>query len=352
MTLFVFLKKQPGARFSSLYPLSARGIDTTARGSIDPTALAAWATVGFAITAFLEDGSPNPELTNVPDHIPYELCIHWIRPYGGSGGVSAADTTVQCAASACMERGEPDDDCCGRPAQTSCAPGFTQSVADNGCTEAAGHGSALLVGVCCSADTGAEHPTTGPAAHYELASNADDTEGDAHGTVSGAVLSPDRFGVPDAAYSFDGRSNFITVPTPFHESGTQDFTIAIWLKPTEINTPRIWHGFVGYQEGSGSSLTRSPSMYNPSRWALPSNHCPSNHCPSSPSSHCHRGMGRRILCCSSSHCPSSHRHHHENRLSEYQYNVKVRQPEPGRAALGLAGDRRRRGDHPLHRRDR
>ena len=89
---------------------------------------------------------------------------------------------------------------------------------------------------------------------YEFNGNADDSTGTNHGMITGAVLSPDRFGVAGAAYTFDG-DDYITVGTPFG-AGNEDYSIAVWLSPSIVDDGS-WHGFVGYQEGT----TRSPSMW-------------------------------------------------------------------------------------------
>ena len=45
-----------------------------------------------------------------------------------------------------------------------------------------------------------------PQAYYPFNGNANDESGDGHnGTVYGATLCPDRFGIADSAYSFDGN---------------------------------------------------------------------------------------------------------------------------------------------------
>jgi hypothetical protein len=52
-----------------------------------------------------------------------------------------------------------------------------------------------------------------------------------------------------------GIDDFILVNTPFG-GPSEDFSMAIWLKPTLINDG-AWHGFVGYQADD----TRSPSLW-------------------------------------------------------------------------------------------
>jgi hypothetical protein len=73
-------------------------------------------------------------------------------------------------------------------------------------------------------------------AEYLFSGNANDTSGFRHdGTVAGAVLTTDRFGVADSAYSFDGENDQISVPhTPALSLGadTSAFTLEAWVYPT------------------------------------------------------------------------------------------------------------------------
>lgn len=94
-----------------------------------------------------------------------------------------------------------------------------------------------------------------PVAAYTFSGgNADDSAGSRHGEVTGATAVPDRFGTAAEAFEFDG-DDFITVDTPFTE-GDNDFSIALWLKPTIVND-ESWHSFCGYQAGG----VRSPSAW-------------------------------------------------------------------------------------------
>jgi len=51
--------------------------------------------------------------------------------------------------------------------------------------------------------------TNGLVAYYPFAGNANDAAGTNNGTVHGATLVADRFGIPSSAYSFDGASSYI-----------------------------------------------------------------------------------------------------------------------------------------------
>jgi len=67
----------------------------------------------------------------------------------------------------------------------------------------------------------------GLAAYYPFNGNANDMSGHGYnGIVNGAKLSADRFGNPDAAYSFDGSGDFIEIP----DIGSyKQLTESIWV---------------------------------------------------------------------------------------------------------------------------
>src|SRR5208282_5892757 len=69
----------------------------------------------------------------------------------------------------------------------------------------------------------------GLVAYYPFNGNANDASGNGNnGTVYGATLTADRFGNPNAAYSFNGASAYITTPlTNTIFSG--DFTASVWF---------------------------------------------------------------------------------------------------------------------------
>jgi hypothetical protein len=56
----------------------------------------------------------------------------------------------------------------------------------------------------------------------------DESNGGKNGTISGAVLTTDRFGVANKAYDFNGTNAFISVPGAFPI--TNDFTISFWTQ--------------------------------------------------------------------------------------------------------------------------
>jgi hypothetical protein len=96
-----------------------------------------------------------------------------------------------------------------------------------------------------------------PFARYLFSGNVDDSSGTNHGVVDGATLTEDRFAYADSAYMFDGDDQ-ITIATPW-SAGDEEFSLALWMKPTAGTFDGNWHGFIGYQGGEGG--TRSPSLW-------------------------------------------------------------------------------------------
>src|SRR5450631_3327069 len=77
--------------------------------------------------------------------------------------------------------------------------------------------------------------TNGLVAYYPFNGNANDASGSGiNGTVNGATLTQDRFGIANAAYSFNGANNYISfagVPT----SQVDNWTMTAWVKPASLN---------------------------------------------------------------------------------------------------------------------
>lgn len=73
--------------------------------------------------------------------------------------------------------------------------------------------------------------STGLVAHYTFDGNADDQSGYGNdGVICGATLTPDRFGNPDSAYSFDGVNDYIRVPDRPQLDGMSALTLSVWIK--------------------------------------------------------------------------------------------------------------------------
>jgi hypothetical protein len=109
--------------------------------------------------------------------------------------------------------------------------------------------------------------SNGLVAHYPFNGNANDESGNGnHGTVHGAKLTQDRFGNPNSAYYFDGKS-WISVRDSRHIRFYDSFTISAWvlLEESKVNNYlRIInkHGEVtdkGGSHGSYQILTGRPN---------------------------------------------------------------------------------------------
>jgi hypothetical protein len=73
----------------------------------------------------------------------------------------------------------------------------------------------------------------GPVAWYPLDGNANDLSGNGNnGTVNGAVPTSDRFGNINSAYSFNGVSDFISIPASadFGFNLNENYSISTWVK--------------------------------------------------------------------------------------------------------------------------
>ncbi|MBU0676285.1 MAG: hypothetical protein KJ950_16720 [Proteobacteria bacterium] len=70
----------------------------------------------------------------------------------------------------------------------------------------------------------------GLVAYYPFDGNANDESGNGNnGTVRGAMLTADRFGNPNSAYSFDGTSGYIEIQDSTSLALTPDFSISLWF---------------------------------------------------------------------------------------------------------------------------
>jgi hypothetical protein len=79
---------------------------------------------------------------------------------------------------------------------------------------------------------------SGLAAFYPFNGNADDESGNGNnGEVQGAVLTTDRFGNQDSAYSFNGIDQIINLGTDVFPNDMNAFTFAAWIYPYEVSEP-------------------------------------------------------------------------------------------------------------------
>ncbi len=80
--------------------------------------------------------------------------------------------------------------------------------------------------------------TNGLVAYYPFNGNANDASGDGYnGTVQGATLTTNRFGVPNNAYAFNGVQNWIQLPEAIFGPTAPAFTISLWVTTDNSNYP-------------------------------------------------------------------------------------------------------------------
>lgn len=113
----------------------------------------------------------------------------------------------------------------------------------------------------------AQIPTNGLIAWWPFTGNANDLSGNGlNGVVSSAVLTKDRFGNPNCAYDFNGRTAFIKVFNNSKLDLTNDFTISSWFKAdslyvipgtTSMILSKHWNGIddQGYVYGIWGGVT-------------------------------------------------------------------------------------------------
>lgn len=80
----------------------------------------------------------------------------------------------------------------------------------------------------------------GLVAYYPFSGNADDESGNRHhGTVYGAVLTEDIFGEPNSAYSFNGTSDYISIPVDINPELMPQLTMTAWAR-ADNDPPSSW----------------------------------------------------------------------------------------------------------------
>ena len=81
----------------------------------------------------------------------------------------------------------------------------------------------------------------GLTAYFPFNGNANDESGNGnHGTVNGAILTVDRMGKADSAFSFDGVDDYISIPDSEYIDFDFDenFTVALWVKVASVQPDR------------------------------------------------------------------------------------------------------------------
>lgn len=96
----------------------------------------------------------------------------------------------------------------------------------------------LLVSILLGSTSIAQIPTSGLIGQWLFTGNANDDSGNSNnGTVYGASLTTDRFGNLNSAYSFNGTTNYISIPsTSTLTTFTNGQSISVWVKISVLPT--------------------------------------------------------------------------------------------------------------------
>jgi len=105
-------------------------------------------------------------------------------------------------------------------------------------------------------------PTSGAYFSYPFSGNANDISGSGNnGTVQGgALLSTDRFGNANSAYSFNGTSQYISTATAIAAPGPQNYSISVWFKTSSAGGLLV--GYTASQTGTATQYDRMIYMSN------------------------------------------------------------------------------------------
>jgi hypothetical protein len=109
----------------------------------------------------------------------------------------------------------------------------------------------LLISTISFAQIPSYVPSNGLVGWWPFNGNANDESGNGNnGTVNGATLTVDRFGVADKAYSFDG--NTVTIPLTQQMVNMSNRTISFWFKTTGPQSGGRFFEATNYSWGAAS----------------------------------------------------------------------------------------------------
>lgn len=104
-------------------------------------------------------------------------------------------------------------------------------------------------------------PSNGLVGWWPFNGNANDESGNGNnGTVNGATLTADRFGVANKAYSFDGLNDYIEVLNSPQLNSVTNFTLSIWVFFNDWNqSSSVWFATIEKQGQYSLQLIRLTS---------------------------------------------------------------------------------------------
>ena len=82
-----------------------------------------------------------------------------------------------------------------------------------------------------------------------------------HGDVYGATLAPDRFGLNNRAYHFDGTNGYISIPHSSTLDMQDSLSFSVWVKPETLSETRMIFGKSNYTTATNYLLRIKPNGY-------------------------------------------------------------------------------------------
>lgn len=105
-------------------------------------------------------------------------------------------------------------------------------------------------------------PTNGLQGWYPFTNNANDHSTNANnGTSNGAVLTTDRFGNPNSAYSFDGVNDYISA-----SQNLNDYSISLWFYSSNLTNQ---YNDIFHYENTYAQLLNNATIYARAQYASP-----------------------------------------------------------------------------------
>jgi len=109
-------------------------------------------------------------------------------------------------------------------------------------------------------------PTNGLVGYWPFSGNANDISSNGNnGTVNGAILTTDRFGNSNSAYSFNGINNYVKVNNS-NSINSENKTLSVWLKyniePTNLTNGAMSLISKWYQVTNCSSVNSDAFILN------------------------------------------------------------------------------------------
>jgi hypothetical protein len=99
----------------------------------------------------------------------------------------------------------------------------------------------LLASLAFSLNAFAQIPTNGLVGYYPFSGNSNDLSGNNNnGTVSGAVMTTDRFGNANSAYSFNGNSEIRIPNSSSLANFTDKYTMSAWVDISAFNSDGLF----------------------------------------------------------------------------------------------------------------